>query len=142
MRTVTTKQAADDYYFDLIKVYPLRPIHSEREFDRAMEVLIRLVKSKPEEEMDAGERDYIEALEVLAQRFEQGRRDSILPRLAPRERLKFLMDQRGMTVNNLGRVIGSQPGASLILHGKRSMSKTQILKLAKFFAVSPALFIE
>lgn len=142
MSVTTIKRPAKDSYFDLVHVFPLRPIRSEGEFDRAMEVLRRLATSKPEQEMDAGERDYIEALGMLAQRYEQGRRDSALPKLAPLDRLKFLMDERGMNVNDLGRVIGSQPNASLILHGKRSMSKGQILKLARFFAVSAALFID
>jgi len=79
---------------------------------------------------------------MLAQRFEQGRRDSALPKLVPLDRINFLMEERGMNVNDLGRVIGSQPNASLNLHGKRSMSKAQIPKLAKIFAVSAALFIE
>jgi antitoxin component HigA of HigAB toxin-antitoxin module len=92
--------------------------------------------------MDAGERDYVETLGVLARRFEQGRRDSVLPKLTPLDRLKFLMEERDMSVNDLGRAIGSQPNASLILHNKRAMSKGQILKLAKYFAVSAALFIE
>jgi len=142
MSTAIAKRPAKDSYFDLVRRFPLRPIRSELELDRAMEVLRKLVMSKPEEKMDVGERDYIEALGVLAQRFEQGRRNSALPKLTPLDRLKFLREQRGMIVNDLGRVIGSQPTASLILHGKRSMSKRQIVKLAKYFAISPALFID
>ena len=92
--------------------------------------------------MDAGERDYRDALSLLIQQFEGRRTNSALPRLDPVDRLKFLMKERGMSVNDLGRVIGSQPNASLILHRKRSMSKGQILKLSRHFAVSPALFIE
>jgi len=92
--------------------------------------------------MEDGERDYSEALTLLVQQFERGRTNSALPRLSPIDRLKFLMNERGMSINDLGRVIGSQPNASLILHGKRSMSKTQIIKLSHHFAVSPGLFIE
>jgi len=92
--------------------------------------------------MDVGERDYLEALTVLVQRYEQGRRNSALPKLTPIDRLKFLMREVGMNVSDLGRVIGNQPTASLILSGKRSLSKTQILKLARHFAVTPALLIE
>ena len=62
--------------------------------------------------------------------------------LAPIDRLKFLMRESGMNVCDLGRVIGIQPNASLTLSDKRSLSKGQILKLARHFAVSPALFME
>jgi antitoxin component HigA of HigAB toxin-antitoxin module len=92
--------------------------------------------------MDMGERDYLEALTLLVQRYEQGRRDSALPKLNPIDRLRFLMREIGMNFSDLGRVIGSQPNASLLLSGKRSLRKAQILKLAKHFAVSSALFME
>lgn len=141
MSVMTTTRRVKDSYFDLVRVFPLRPIRSEGEFDRAMEVLLGLAKAKPENKMDAGQRDYFEALGILTQRFEQGRRESALPRLAPLDWLKFLMEECGMNVNGLGRIIGSQPNASLILHGKRSMSKGQILKLARHFGVSAALFL-
>jgi HTH-type transcriptional regulator / antitoxin HigA len=142
MRTTAPHRDDADTYFELVRRFPLRPIRSESELKRAAAILIKLLRSRPEEEMDAGERDYIEALSMLVQRFELGRRDSALPRLTPIERLKFLLEQGGMNVSDLGRVIGSQPAASLILHGRRAMSKTQMLKLARYFSVSPALFME
>jgi HTH-type transcriptional regulator/antitoxin HigA len=142
MSTTTVRQRVRDSYFDLVRAFPLRPIRSEEQLDKAVAVLLKLLASKPEEETDMGQRDYVEALTVLVQRFEQTRRSSLLPKLTPLDRLKFLMDQQDMNVSDLGRVIGSQPSASLILHGKRSMSKSQILKLAKHFAVSPVLFIQ
>lgn len=141
MSSVAGKRVVRDSYFELIRAFPLRPIRSQRVLDQAVAVLLKLARSKPEQSMDAGERDYAEALSVLVQRFEQGRRDSVLPRLAPIDRLRFLMDERNMTVNELGKVIGSQPSASLALRGKRALSKAQIVKLARFFAVSPALFL-
>jgi antitoxin component HigA of HigAB toxin-antitoxin module len=106
-----------------------------------MAVLLKLALSKPSEAMDVGKRDYVEALTVLVQRFERDGRDSSLRKLTPLDRLKFLMEQRAMTTCDLSLVLGSQPNAPLILHGKRSMSKSHILKLARPFAVSPALFV-
>jgi HTH-type transcriptional regulator / antitoxin HigA len=141
MSTVVGRQVRDSY-FELVRAFPLRPIRSERELDRAIAVLLRLETSQPHEQREAGERDYIEAMAMLIQRFEDGRRNAALPDLTCTDRLKFLMEQRGMNVSDLGRVIGSQPNASLILHGKRSMSKGQILKLARHFDVSPALFMD
>ena len=142
LRGGVESRRARDSYFELVRAFPLRPIRSEQQLDRAVAVLLKLSTSKPERKLDSGERDYLEALTLLVQRFEQSRRGSALPKLTPLDRLKFLMEQRSMTVNDLGRVIGSQPNASLVLHGKRAMSKSQILKLAGHFAVSPALFME
>jgi HTH-type transcriptional regulator/antitoxin HigA len=141
MKSTAIQARTVDSYFDLVRAYPLRPIHSERELEKAAAVLVKLSSAKLEEEMDAGERDYVEALTTLIQRFEQNRRDSALPKLTPLDRLKFLMEELGMNTNDLGRVIGSQPNASLILRGRRTMSKAQILKLAGHFAVSPGLFL-
>ncbi|MFI5378294.1 MAG: type II toxin-antitoxin system HigA family antitoxin [Tepidisphaerales bacterium] len=142
MSTTATRQGARDSYFDLIRTLPLRAIRSERELDKAIAVLLKLETAKPESARDSGERDYIEMLAMLVQRYEQGRRLAALPAMVPADRLRFLMGEKGMNVRELGRVIGSQPGASLILHGRRSMSKAQILKLARYFAVSPVLFME
>jgi len=142
MRTTTNTRRGRDHYFDLVRAFPLRPIRSPGEHADATAVLLKLAKAKPESEMDVGERDYFEALVMLIQRFEQSHRDSALPKLTPIDRLKFLMEQLGMNVNDVGRLIGSQPNASLILHGKRAMSKAQILKLARHFGVSPGLFLE
>jgi len=142
MRASTPHARIRDTYFDLVRAFPLRPIRSEPEFNRATAVLTQLAKSKPEDQMDSGERDYLETLALMVQRFEQKRRNTALSKTTPLDRLKFLMDETGMNVNAIGRVIGSQPNASLILHGKRAMSKAQILKLARHFDLSPALFME
>ena len=142
MSAISASRRVRDTYFELVRAFPLRPIRSETALERAMAVLLELSTSKPADHMDAGERDYVEALTLLVQQFERGRLNSALPKLRAVDRLKFLMREQGMNVSHLGRVIGSQPNASLILHGKRSMSKGQILKLARHFAVSPALFIE
>src|SRR5260370_38005796 len=115
MATAMQHHRARDSYFHLVRAFPLRPIRSEEEFEKAMTMLLKLSTATPEAKMDAGERDYVEALAMLVQRFEQGRRSCILARLDPVDRLQFLMEQQGMNVSDVGRVIGSQPNASLIL---------------------------
>ncbi|HUB24498.1 MAG TPA: hypothetical protein VL992_03640 [Tepidisphaeraceae bacterium] len=142
MRTVAANRRNSDTYLHLVQTFPLRPIRSEAELDRAVAVLVRLAKSKPEKKMDAGERDYAEALTMLVQRFEQKRRDSALPKLTPVDRLNFLMEERAMTATDLAHLLGGQANAPLMLQGKKEMTKAQILKLAKHFSVSPALFME
>ena len=49
------------------------------------------------------------------------------------------MDQREMNVSDLGKVIGSQPLASMILRGERGISKKNVLKLGAFVALQGIL---
>jgi antitoxin component HigA of HigAB toxin-antitoxin module len=128
-----------DTYLDLVRAFPLRAIRTEDEALAAGEALNRVLLSKPDGGRDPGERAYIDALQELILAY-QARHP--LPKVPPLELLKFLMQESGMTVSDLGRVIGNQPSASLLLSGKRPMSKSQILKLARHFKVSPALFLE
>jgi antitoxin component HigA of HigAB toxin-antitoxin module len=52
------------------------------------------------------------------------------------------MEEHGLNTTSLGELLGSGPGqASLILNGKRELSKANIRTLADRFKVSPALFL-
>lgn len=55
--------------------------------------------------------------------------------------LKHLMEQHNMTVTELGRVIGSQSNASLILSGKRAISKRVTGLLSQHFGVARCVFL-
>ena len=59
----------------------------------------------------------------------------------PLEILRHLMDLRGMTPADLGEIFGSRPAATMILKGRREMSKAHIRAAAAYFAVSPAVFL-
>jgi len=61
--------------------------------------------------------------------------------ITPLEALKTLLDANGMGASDLGRVIGSQSYASMILSGKREISKDNAKKLAERFKVDAGLFI-
>jgi antitoxin component HigA of HigAB toxin-antitoxin module len=128
-----------DTYLDLVRAFPLRAIHTEDEALAAGDTLNRVLLSKADEDRDPGELAYVDALQELILAY-QSRHP--LPKVPPLELLKFLMQESGMTVTDLSRVIGNQPSASLLLSGKRPMSKSQILKLARHFKVSSALFLE
>ena len=57
------------------------------------------------------------------------------------EHLKFLMEQNGMKTIDLGKLIGNRGLASLIVNGKRQLSKAHIRVLAERFRVDPGLFL-
>ena len=65
-----------------------------------------------------------------------------LPPGDPLQTLRHLREQRGLRATDLAPIFGVRSIASLVLNGKRELSKSHIRKLAVFFHVSPALFLE
>jgi HTH-type transcriptional regulator/antitoxin HigA len=64
-----------------------------------------------------------------------------VPDAPPREVLRLLMEQNGLTQADLHREVGGQPVVSAILNGKRKINSRQAKALAARFRVSPAAFI-
>lgn len=75
----------------------------------------------------------------LIQQYEQ--KVYQMQKSSPLEVLEFLMEDRGHSAKDLWELIGDKGAVSRILHGQRSISKTQAKKLANFYNVSPAVFI-
>lgn len=131
----TTTQLHPDY-LKLIRRFPLRAIRSGRAHDQAMKLISQLAPAE-EGSLSAGERDYLDALTVLLEDYDRQFEPAHATGL---DVLKSLMEARDMSVSDLGRVIGSQPNASLILAGKREMSKAVMRTLGDYFGVEPAVF--
>jgi HTH-type transcriptional regulator / antitoxin HigA len=127
-------------YQQLIEEFPLRPLRSKTAYKRAMAAADRLAV-RDEKSLTADERDYLETLSLLIESYEDQHERIDFSRLQPADVLKHLMDQRDMTVSQLGKIIGSKGVASEILNGKRELSKTHMMTLAKHFAVEPAVFL-
>jgi HTH-type transcriptional regulator/antitoxin HigA len=51
------------------------------------------------------------------------------------------MEANDMTTADLGRLLGNSGLASMILHGKRAISKTNAKILGKRFGLNPGAFI-
>jgi HTH-type transcriptional regulator/antitoxin HigA len=133
--------AADDY-LDLIRRFPLRPIRIEADYDRALGVLRDLISRADHPGLTVGESDYADVLGRLVGEYDQRYSSILKQKSSPLEILKYVMDQQGMNTTDLGKLLGSGPGqASLILNGKRELSKANIRTLAERFKVSPALFL-
>jgi HTH-type transcriptional regulator/antitoxin HigA len=94
---------------------------------------------KGEENLTADERAYLDVLDMLIESYDD-RHGEPPHAAAPNEVLKHLMDSNGMKPADLGKLLGSQPLASMVLSGKRELSKAVIVKLASHFGVSPAVF--
>lgn len=139
--TRASRLAADDY-LDLVRRFPLRPIHNEASYDQAITIFKGLVSRADSPGLSAGENDYADALGHFIGLYEEKRYPIEHEMRTPLERLKYLMRESAMTTTDLGRLLGSGPGhASLILNGKRQLSKANIRTLAAHFNLSPALFL-
>lgn len=100
---------------------------------------VELLRLDESERLSEEEEQLAELLSVLVDDCE-GRRYPIR-RAGPRQTLLHLMEARKLAQKDLWRVFGSKGITSEVVHGKRSISKTQARKLADFFRVRADLFI-
>ncbi len=114
-----------------------RVIETEEENDRMLaEVEKLMIKG---ENLSPEEDALLRLMATLIQDFEE---KFYKPEEAtPLEVLLHLMDVRDLKQSDLLEIFGSRGIASEVINGKRGISKTQAKALAKFFGVSPELFI-
>ena len=117
---------------------PLMAIRSEAEYDRATAVAQDLMGR---DDLDEDQGRYLDTIITLISAYEAKEYDFDRDSLSPLEALQTLLEANQMTPADLGRVIGSQPYASMILAGKRQISKDNAKKLAERFKVDAGLFI-
>ncbi len=129
---------AENEYRVLRRKVPLGVIRSKAEYDRAVAALDAIIDEIGEDEAHPLA-DLAEALGVFIEAYDSAHYRTPAP--SPREMLRFLMEQNGLTQSDLPE-IGSQGVVSEILSGKRSLNVRQISRLAKRFHVSPGVFLE
>jgi HTH-type transcriptional regulator/antitoxin HigA len=127
-------------YLSLMGEFPLRPVKTARDYDRAIRIVHRLALR--EGKLNAGEEAYLEVLEGLVERYDREHFPMDADAVTPTQALRALIDQAGMTVTQLGKLLGSKGAASELLSGRRKEpSKAQIAKLCARFKVDAALFL-
>jgi HTH-type transcriptional regulator / antitoxin HigA len=137
-RIFATRHAPRDDYLALIQVFPLRPIRTEAQHAKAMKIAGHLA-TFAEGTLSAGEQDYLDALTVLLE--DHDRRQEPWGEISGRELLRHLVEEAGMKVADLGKVVGSPSLASLILSGKRDISRDVMKRLGAHFHVDPGAFL-
>jgi HTH-type transcriptional regulator/antitoxin HigA len=126
-------------YLALVGKFPLRAIRNGREHDAALAVLDKLA-GRPG--LTKGEQEYLDALTSLVERYESDDAQSAGDEpVSPLEMLKALMEHRGVGQRDVAHVLGSESAASMILNGKRQISKSQAKALAAYFRVDVGAFI-
>ncbi|MFA7268196.1 MAG: helix-turn-helix domain-containing protein [Sterolibacterium sp.] len=119
------------------RVAHLRPIRSEEEYDRLVVLMNYLLDVVGDKESHA----LAGLLDLVGELVEdyESHRFAIEP-AEPKEVLRYLIEIRGLKQGELAEVV-PQSNLSAILAGKRKISATLAGKLAKFFNVSPAVFV-
>lgn len=137
--STTTSPKADRRYLNLVRQFPLRPIRNKRNLDQALKIAGYLA-TYDEGTLPPGEQDYLDALTVFIEDY-QRRHPVDMPEVTPLAMLKHLMEQHDMNVTEQGRIIGSQSNASLILSGKRAISRRVMGLLSQHFGVTRGVFL-
>jgi HTH-type transcriptional regulator/antitoxin HigA len=141
----TTKRVAEvrDDYLDLIRRFPLRPIRTKAEHAAAIAVLLPLAGKATvvPRALTSGEEDYYLVLGRLIYEYETPVREAMIAGSTPLSRLRFLMEESGLKSKDLAALIGSRSGASMILNGKRPISRGQAKAIAARFGVNAGMFL-
>jgi len=112
-----------------------RLIRSDEQLAEYTDALFQLTaKAEP----TGDEEEAIELLTLLIERYESERYP--LPDASPAEVLRFLLDQNGLTQRDIAEELGSETTVSLVLSGKRQLTRDHIARLSKRFRVSPSVF--
>lgn len=136
VRVAVKTRRLPETYFKLVERFPLIHIRDDEDLTSAREMIDRLL----EDNLDEGEQEYLDALSDLVQVYED--KHVPIPDASGGNVLRELMSANGYSQSGLAKKAGiAQSTISSVVNGDRSLTKGQVLKLAKFFGVSPAVFL-
>ena len=119
------------------RVAHLRPIRNDEEYDRTVALMNNLLDIVGDDEHHALS-GLLDLVSELVEDYDAGH--FVIEASEPREVLRYLIETRGLKQGDLAEVV-PQSNLSAILAGKRKISATLAGKLAKFFNISPAVFV-
>jgi HTH-type transcriptional regulator/antitoxin HigA len=124
-------------YLELIRSFPLRPIKSETDLDKATAVMHELVDAG---KLSAAEADYLLILGNLIEEYEN-KHHSVEDRPA-HEMLRAAIEAKGVTQNEVSKATGI-PNSTIseLLSQKREFNRAHIEKLCAYFGLGPSAFI-
>ena len=128
-----------DSYFALVLEQPLRAIRTKKDYDAAAKMLDRLAVR---DDLDDGQQQYLDAIEVLIEAYENAVIPAAPDGRTPLDRLKSILRTSRTSPVQLRGILGSsQSMVSMILGGQRALSKKAIARLAGHFHVDPGYFL-
>jgi HTH-type transcriptional regulator/antitoxin HigA len=137
MASKTTARVIPNTYLARIRRFPLVHIRDDTHLDEAREVIERLLA----EDLDDGACDYLDVLTDLVEAYED--KHVQIPDACEGDVLRELMRANGLKQTSLAKATGiPQSTISAVLTGSRILTRENVEKLAKFFGVSPAVFLK
>lgn len=125
-----------DEYRKLLAEYLPQPIRTQQEYKRALRQLEKLMVPNPGRAQSL----LIEVFATLIEQYET--REFPTPSVAPAEMLAQLIESRGETCAAIARSSGVSPATlSSALSGQRGISKSNAVRLARYFGLSPSVFL-
>jgi HTH-type transcriptional regulator/antitoxin HigA len=122
---------------EMIRQGAPRLLHSDEELAEYTAALMTLTAKK---KTTAAEEDAIQLLTLLIEQYES--QHYPVPDSSPAEVLRFLLESNGLSQRDLASELGSEATVSLVLSGKRPLTRTHIQRLSRRFHVSPSVFFE
>jgi len=126
---------------------PLLHIHDKESYELALTTMSFLFDKASDSEDDPTN-DLITLLARAIERYELKQRDIRAYDIKASalddgvSTLKLLMDNHHLNMSDFEQEIGKKSLVSMILNGKRNLTKEHIEKLAARFSISPALFFK
>jgi HTH-type transcriptional regulator / antitoxin HigA len=128
---------ADPAYLMLIARFPLRPIRTDADLNAAAGVIDELTDR---DDLLPAESDYLDVLGDLVEKYEDEHVE--MPHVSDAEMLRTLMEEKGARQADVVRGTGiSKTVLSLVLNGKRELTREHIGALSTYFDVNPAAFL-
>jgi HTH-type transcriptional regulator/antitoxin HigA len=136
MGVKTTAKALPDTYFELVKQFPLTHLRDDEHLEAAQQMIDQLLQKH----LDPGEQAYLDVLTDLVEAYEE--EHVPIPDASEADVLRELMASNGLSQPALARKVGiAQSTISAVLNGSRSLTKEQVVVLARFFHVAPGVFL-
>lgn len=134
--SLKTQQPFFASYYQLVKKFPLVSIRDNAHLALALALVEELLKR----DLDEGADSYLDVLTGLIEAYES--KSSPIPDASEADILRELMRQNGLSQSALEEKVGiAQPTISAVLRGTRGLTKKQVVTLARFFHVSPGVFL-
>jgi HTH-type transcriptional regulator/antitoxin HigA len=116
----------------------LKVIKTEEDYDAAINELRRLIDLHPAS--GTAEADRLDVLSILVEKYEEKNFVFDLP--DPVSAIKFVMDQRNLTRDDLVPYLGSRSRVSEVLSGKRELSKKMMRTLHKELGIPAEILLQ
>ena len=120
---------------EMIRKGAPRLIHSDEELAVYTQALFQLTSAAAPTHHDE---EAIALLSLLIDQYET--QNHRVPDADPDDVLRFLLDQHGLSQRDIAEDLGSESTVSLVLSGRRQLTRDHIARLSRRFHVEPSVF--